>query len=52
VREDGGVALLPARDGDVVARGVIVKNNILNAAQFLWKRNAKRMNAKRMNGPK
>ena len=35
VREDGGVALLPRRDRQVVARAVVAQRDVLHARQFL-----------------
>ena len=35
VREDGGVALLPRRDHQVVARAMVAQRDVLNARQFL-----------------
>ena len=35
VREDGGVALLPRGDHQVVARAVVAQRDVLHARQFL-----------------
>ena len=34
VRQHGRVALLPARDGQVVARGVVAQRDVLHSGQF------------------